>query len=193
MKIEINVKKKHIAVIVAAMLLISALSSISLVTAPDVPEFDGTQPFHEVLYTHIIKTMTPDIIVDASLLEVTGDLKVLGNVEILGNVKGTIPEGFCIFSATESECPEGWVEKAEFFDGGLSRTIRGVSVASGDVGGAGGADEHAHHVTMPGEGTQDGSGHHVAENGVAVLSTSASSWPPFINVLICCRESAATS
>ncbi|MFC1732013.1 hypothetical protein ACFL6I_16970 [candidate division KSB1 bacterium] len=93
MKIELNIEKKHVAIIIAAMLLISALTFMGVVTAqamPTIPDFDGTQPFHKVLYVSFLKGMSTIVFLDdveiLGSLDVQDDLNVGGDLDVEGEI-----------------------------------------------------------------------------------------------------------
>ena len=93
--------------------------------------------------------------------------------DLVTNVKvsGGIPSGFCMFSSTVGSCPSGWYRNSSM-DG---RTVRGYS----SPGGTGGSETHTHnegkHFTIHDYSRQDG-------------SAAASNWPPYMNVVICCKN-----
>jgi len=93
-----------------------------------------------------------------------------------GEVEGTIPSGFCIFSDTITECPVGWTRK-ESFDG---RTVRGA----GTPGDTGGSDTHNHGMSKSND-HKEGIG---SKDQITDRTNPASSWPPYINVLVCCKD-----
>lgn len=172
MKIEINVAKKHIAILVAAMLLISALTFASFVfgkTAGVTDPYADDKPFHDLLYVDTMAGKT------GGTVTVDDDLVVTGGI----TGEGVVPSGFCIFSATINACPAGWVDMSG--SGGLfnAKTIRGDS---GEIGAEGGAEEHQHKMAAADDCDGDG---HCADNDK--YTNKASSWPPYRNVIICCR------
>jgi len=96
---------------------------------------------------------------------------------------GSIPSGFCVFSDTVASCPSGWTRKLSF-DG---RTIKGNSTP----GGTGGSDTHTHNFEIPySPSGASGSGPKlVSSDGDGDFTTdSASSWPPYVEVIICCKN-----
>ena len=90
---------------------------------------------------------------------------------------GGIPGGFCIFSDTEANCPSGWTRRAAFD----SRTIRGASVP----GGTGGANSHTHSLSCPGTHNAIGG---TAGQTVYTCTDSQFNWPPYMDVIICCKD-----
>ncbi len=111
-----------------------------------------------------------------------GNLVVDEGITLGGTTRNTWPEsldvpaGFCIFSDTKTSCPEGWMRRTTF-DG---RTIRGSSTP----GGTGGSDTHRHY--MWDSIRLDKGSHHTTEKQ---WTGYASSWPPYMNVIICCKDS----
>jgi len=88
-------------------------------------------------------------------------------------VSAGAPSGFCVFSDTQTSCPTGWTRRTQF-DG---RTIRGFATP----GGTGGADTHNHGSFTDGDS--------VGTSPASVGATdAASSWPPYMNVIICCKD-----
>lgn len=84
---------------------------------------------------------------------------------------GAIPSGFCIFSPTKNTCPAGWVANETLNAG---RTIRGTTT---DVGSTGGAESPLTSVASGGWGSY----------AYAFTVPLESNWPPYTNVLICCK------
>lgn len=95
-----------------------------------------------------------------------------------GEIEGAVPSGFCVFSSSATSCPAGWTRSTSF-DG---KAIRGSDTA----GGVGGAESH-YHVTDIQKTSAGGSGSNVM-NDVALPTNWQSNWPPYINVLICCKD-----
>lgn len=101
----------------------------------------------------------------------------LDELQYYGNISG-VPEGFCVFSASGEECPIGF-STPDIFDG---RTIR---VDSDNLGGVGGSDTHTHGVSLT---DAKAACYDVKVMGSGFQSQSASSWSPYTNVLICCKD-----
>ncbi len=121
-----------------------------------------------------------------SIIVVAGTSLVVGyggsNPSNMGHTIGEIEgfEGFCVFSPTKTDCPDGWTRAASMHD----RTIRGADTP----GGIGGNGTHYHNITEWGayEGVD------TSPSTVPVYlvwkSDATSSWPPYMNVTICCKD-----
>ncbi len=99
-----------------------------------------------------------------------------------GEVEGTVPSGFCVFSAEESSCPSGFVPLSEKFK---DRTIReGSSVGVGELGGI---------SSYPTNGNAWGAGGEANDARKLIdigkdINDPMDNWPPYVGVLICCKE-----
>jgi len=94
-----------------------------------------------------------------------------------------IPSGFCIFSPTQTGCPSGWT-RAGGFDG---KTIRGAATP----GGTGGSETHKHRLSSISSTVKDGTGstrYALSITGYHKYTDTADSWPPYMKVLICCKN-----
>ncbi len=92
-----------------------------------------------------------------------------------------IPSGFCIFSSTATSCPQGW-EMKWVFNG---RTIRGVTDANA-VGKTGGNEGHSHSIWI-GDRHCSGGSKSAVKSGTW-WTDWRSNWPPYVNVIICCKK-----
>lgn len=95
-------------------------------------------------------------------------------------VEGTVPSGFCVFSSTQSSCPAGWTRASQFDN----RTIRG---SDSGIGQTGGNETHRHWVDL-GEDNYARGGTSNDPAHTELWSELASSWPPYVNVTICCKN-----
>ncbi|MCG2695344.1 hypothetical protein L6248_00165 [Candidatus Parcubacteria bacterium] len=97
-----------------------------------------------------------------------------------------VSSGFCVFSRTQAGCPAGWTRDASF-DG---RTISGAATP----GGTGGASTHAHtipalYLAETGSPTDVSAGGNTYKKYTNVSNSGgASSWPPYMNVIVCCKN-----
>ena len=86
---------------------------------------------------------------------------------------GMIPPGFCIFSHTIESCPEGFSKDDTAFDG---RTIRAIK------------DEDLDKLGEQGGSNDNGSLYADNEDTDVWPSKAGTNWPPYINVIICCKD-----
>jgi hypothetical protein len=168
MKLEINIGKKHFWMIMAVIVLLGA-TTIVFATG-----YAATMASHATLFADVIKSKVeggPVTIQDNIVVE-TGKTLTLNGVA--NSAWPVVPSGFCVFSNTQTSCPAGWTRNANFD----SRTIQGALTP----GATGGAADHTHTI---GSDTTSCSGNcYIAEGTVG----SSSSWPPYIGVIICCKD-----
>lgn len=116
-----------------------------------------------------------------------GDPEVFGHtlneIEGLDSMK-FIHSGFCVFSVTETSCPSGFEEKEIFNERTILSANRYDSTSGSNflyVGSVGGLDNHTHNIiTKKIENYNE---------GWFVRSISESSnWPPYVNVIMCCKN-----
>jgi hypothetical protein len=122
------------------------------------------------------------------------NITVEGNMTLGGISRGSwsdgVPSGFCVFTADPTKpCPAGWTRTTSFDN----RTIRGSASGIGQIGGNN-THQHFYNGTTSAAGgvNVDGNSWPVAPayhthkyNGT---TNSSSSWPPYINVTICCKN-----
>ena len=101
-----------------------------------------------------------------------------------GEVEGTVPSGFCIFSATQNSCPAGFQVASKFYTDangnyvpGALRAINPGDTSKGAVGDQGGKEVHNH----------ANSNWRSQTSGAAGGNRPESNWPPYTNVLVCCK------
>jgi len=128
------------------------------------------------------------IIIDSGTLDTSlkSRYTIVSNNLTLGGVPRDswpegVPSGFCVFSSTNTTCPFGW-SRATQFD---TRTIRGVANPT-VAPQTGGSSTHTHSFHLPGD-TIDTRGDWYRAKSGDFDTNSASSWPPYRNVLICCK------
>jgi len=93
-----------------------------------------------------------------------------------------VPSKFCVFSYDQTAiCPAGW--SSHLFD--TTRALAGAA-SYAEVGQIGGTATHKHTFTLPEKPVAVGSGEHPAHKG-DYTTNSASSWPPYVKVLVCCK------
>ncbi len=99
-----------------------------------------------------------------------------------GEVEGTVPSGFCVFSAEKNNCPNGFVPSSEKFK---DRTIReGTEVGFGTSDGI-------HNYKTDGKAWGTGEGSSDARKLINICTDAddlMDNWPPYVGVLICCKE-----
>jgi len=105
----------------------------------------------------------------------TSQVKVCQGAAGWQAVGASAPSGFCVFSDTQASCPAGWTRRTQF-DG---RTVRGASTP----GGTGGSATHTHSLVPNGQFAWG-----VWGAGYTTPTMDASSWPPYTDVLICCKD-----
>ncbi|MFC1522324.1 hypothetical protein ACFL6Y_07930 [Elusimicrobiota bacterium] len=96
------------------------------------------------------------------------------------NWPGGVPSGFCVFSVSPSitACPADWTRQITD-----NSAIRGVA---GTPGGTGGVDMHTHEVfDRSGKRLDKGNHREIAANNT---SGETSNWPPYIDVIVCCKD-----
>ncbi len=99
-----------------------------------------------------------------------------------GEVEGTVPSGFCVFSAEKNNCPNGFVPLSEKFK---DRTIReGTFVGVGELGG------FASYQTDGNSWSTGGGDSNIFKliNIGKEVNEPMDNWPPYVGVLICCKE-----
>jgi hypothetical protein len=109
-----------------------------------------------------------------------------------------IPSGWCIFSTTQGGCPSPaseWIEVSKSGGDLYRKTLRGA----GNPGATGGSDRHTHPysgTTDPDIGPWQGvaialnsaaNNGHTHDYSGTTDDTSMNSWPPYFNVVICCK------
>ncbi|MFO8016988.1 MAG: hypothetical protein R6U32_07880 [Candidatus Woesearchaeota archaeon] len=186
MKIELNISKKHMATMITAMLIMTMMAFVTVVSAKEImSDYPEGMPYHEKLYTDIIgaKDETVHTISGKDAHKVTLD----DHLEVTGTINGigAVPSGFCIISPTETQCPEGWEDVSGSGGDMEGRTMRGDS---GDVGGDGGSEKHQHDYSPPKNLEIDGSHDRGPWGGRTYQTEEESSWPPYRNVIVCCRK-----
>ena len=190
------------SIMMLSFLIISAIKADSGCTVSDNLTVTGTTTIGDELWVAGDTALSSDLVVygDTTL----NGLDVIGSVNVSQHCNasqycdesgnnchdasdgwegGSIPSGFCVFSDTVASCPSGWTRKLSF-DG---RTIKGNSTP----GGTGGSDTHTHNFEIPySPSGASGSGPKlVSSDGDGDFTTdSASSWPPYVEVIICCKN-----
>jgi len=90
--------------------------------------------------------------------------------------------GFCFFSLTATSCPSGWT----LSESHVNRIIRGATSTIGSTGGAA-THTHAHGGGSCG-GAHSGTACSYSPAFYTATVSSASSWPPYMRVLVCCKD-----
>ncbi len=98
-------------------------------------------------------------------------------------VEGTVPSGFCLFSAEKNSCPNGFVKSEKFNDA----TIRGMSNSVG-VGSIGGVASYITNGNDWGTGSGGANALKLINNDGKEANNPFDNWPPYVGVLICCKE-----
>ena len=162
MEINIDIRKKHVV-----------LGSVSFVLATG---WSAGKVSHSTLYTEELWSLGNNPI------EIQDDFTVTGSVTIEG--EGLIPPGFCVFSASDSSCPQGLTRKSDFDD----RSIITTTIAS-EVGTTGGSNTHRHLADDFDECDSIGYGSGGWEDNLGndEYTSYEDTWPPYSNVLICCN------
>ena len=130
---------------------------------------------------------TSNLYLDAYNTRVGNYLTLGGDAKNSWPVAVEVPIGFCIFSDTATNCPQDprWTKKTAFY----GRTISG---ASGNVGGLGGYAVNSHRLLAMSRCIEYEENCDSDRPGSDMLTSMSlilpnSSWPPYINVTICCR------
>jgi len=212
MKIEMNIEKKHLYVLMTVLVVFVGI--VVVLAGVGDEEYDASM-FHRYLMLDNIQSSDESGIEVQDSLNVQSNLAVGGGVVIEGgltahsitgvasltassitaenlistaslsvnDVAGSVvPSGFCVFSDTQAQCPAGFTRRGEF-DG---RTIQG---ASDDIGETGGSETHSHNVNLGGtSGDNDPDHNRVQARGEDYRSSEESSWPPYRNVIVCCKD-----
>jgi hypothetical protein len=88
MKIEINIQKKHVVMMMVAMLLISALTFLTLVIATG---YTDDQPFHETLFVDMITGKSDGLVTVNDNMKATGSIDTEDSLCIQGDCKEKWP------------------------------------------------------------------------------------------------------
>jgi len=129
------------------------------------------------------------ITAQTNLLLNTSNVTVQGNLTLNGTSRDSwptdFPSKFCVFSPTQSFCPTGWT-KSSAFDGS---TIQGTT---GNPGITGGSNTHTHTMAYwyvsADVHPSGGEGGSVVSYDDGISASATSSWPPYVNVTICCKN-----
>ena len=161
---QITIEKKHFWMFtVIALVLVGLMGTIFVIAAKGDP---STSEFgHNIVDIDGLKARLDDL-----------DIRVAGGAAgggAAGAASG-VPSKWCIFSATESSCPDGF-DTPDIF---AEKTIRGVGPQT-RVGATGGRETLASAFNCWGDNDC---------GGRSTLSTPGDNWPPYIGVKICCKR-----